>query len=267
MGTDKDTGSAGDGNNDLILKIEQNDTTFTGERLVINKTVKKKYSDVLEEHLARYQLACAYVNGRKVLDAACGTGYGSYMLSEAGAAEVTGVDISPDSIAGAMETYRSENISFRQGDINKLPFADGSFDAVISFETIEHIENGRTWIAESARLLKPNGIFIVSTPNRSVTNVGSFYEEQPMNRFHRHECNLYEFTGWLLEKYSLAELYGQTFIRDNEFFTTKIARQARHLDLNKMPDLGTDLSGHRLIPLSEVKNASPMYLTAVCRQK
>ena len=159
--------------NDMdILQIEQNDVQFTGERLVINQEVKDNYNAVLEEHLHRYQLACQYAEGKLVLDAACGAGYGSKMLQQAGAKLVLGVDISEDSLQNARKVYGAENVDFIYGDVNRLGFEDASFDVVVSFETIEHIEHGVNWIKESARVLKDEGLFLVSTPNRVITNPG-----------------------------------------------------------------------------------------------
>lgn len=249
------------------MDIEQNEAEFTGERLVINKKVKQSHANVLEEHVERYRLACDFAKGKTVLDAACGAGYGSYMLAQAGALHVTGVDISDETISGARETYNLPTIEFVMGDVNALPFEDRAFDMIVSFETLEHIENGVRWVEESARLLKPGGIFIVSTPNRTVTNPGSRYEEQPLNRFHRHECSVYEFLGILLKNYDIMQLYGQSFFCDTDFFLFSLIRQIRSLAVDTPADTGTDTAGNRLIPFTDVKNAVPVYMTAVGRKK
>lgn len=250
-----------------ILEIEQNNVTFTGERLVINKEVKEKYSDVLEEHVVRYELACKFARGKKVLDAACGTGYGTRMLKDAGAVEVTGVDISEESLHNAKKDYHDTNLTFSYGDVNSLPYNDKSFDLIISFETIEHINDGAVWIRESARLLEDDGIFIVSTPNRCVTNPGIYAEEQPLNPYHKYEYNIGEFIGELLKEYDIQELYGQTFVKDKDMLIFKIAREFRKLDTNYVSDNDNSLSGHKLICMSDVKNVQPMYLVAVCKKK
>lgn len=251
---------------DSVYGTEQNDVTFTGERLVINREVKDKYNDILEEHLERYKLATNYVRNKLVLDAACGAGYGSKMLASSGAKFVTSVDISSECLLNAKKTYCDKKIDFVQGDVTRLPFENESFDVIISFETIEHIKNGSEWIKESARLLKKDGIFIVSTPNRSVTNPGTFFEERPLNVYHQYEYNTEEFIGELLKKYDLLSIYGQTFVNAKDTYYTQTMRKLRKLDENKKVS-NLNVEGHKLIPLSEIKDASPMYLVAICRKK
>lgn len=252
-----------------ILNLEQNDVQFTGERIVVNRLVKENYSDILEEHMKRYELSCKYVKDKIVLDAACGAGYGSKMLINAGAALVCGVDISEESLISAKRDYGSPNLEFIQGDVNRLPFTDASFDIVVSYETIEHIEKGSNWIQESARLLKEGGIFLVSTPNRAVTNPGTFYYERPLNPHHQFEYTAIEFVGELIKKYDILELYGQTFIKDRDTNYTNIMRQLRKM--NKQQDSNMDnkmdSKDHSLLPLGDIKDMQPMYIVAVCRKK
>ncbi|OXM86353.1 class I SAM-dependent methyltransferase [Paenibacillus rigui] len=250
-----------------ILNLEQNDVAFTGERLVINQEVKQRFNNVLEEHLNRYKLAAEYVQGKVVLDAACGAGYGSMMLKQAGAQMVLGVDVSEESLQHARKDYFAENVDFQYGDVNKLAFDDSSFDVVVSFETIEHIEDGSKWIRESARLLKEDGLFLVSTPNRMVTNPGTYFVEQPLNPHHRYEYSVNEFVGELLKEYEILEIYGQTYSNDHELFYSQIMRQARKMNAEFVPSTASKRNGHELIPLGDVKDAQPMYVIAVCRKK
>ena len=250
-----------------ILKIDQDQVLFTGERLVINKVVKQNFNNILKEHLARYELACNYATGRKVLDAACGTGYGTKMLKDAGAMDATGVDISQESIDNAKLTYKSEKIDFICGDVNSLPFQNGFFDMVVSFETIEHVADGAAFIKESARVLNNEGLFIVSTPNRSITNPGIYMEEHPLNRYHQYEYTQQEFIGELLKCFDISELYGQAFIDDCQTYATKVIRQARGLDSNYLPKQNETIPEYNLVPFGDMKNSNPMYVVAVCRKK
>ncbi|MEC0093645.1 methyltransferase domain-containing protein [Paenibacillus macquariensis] len=250
-----------------ILSIEQNDVPFTGERLVINQQVKNNFNDVLEEHMVRYELACKYVKGKLVLDAACGAGYGSKMLQKAGASFVIGVDVDEESLENARGVYAADNISFRYGDVNGLSLEDKSVDVVVSFETIEHIDKGSEWIKESARVLKDDGIFLVSTPNRMVTNPGLYYEEQPLNPHHRFEYGIIEFIGELLKEYELLELYGQSYIQDNVSYYNQVMRQARGINSEFLPSQILQQENHALLSLGEVKDAQPMYVVAVCKKK
>ncbi|MFG6495432.1 glycosyltransferase [Fictibacillus sp. UD] len=250
-----------------VMENNQDNVIFTGERLVINNEVKEKHNNVFEEHIERYRLASKFVGNLKVLDAACGAGYGTKMLELAGAEEVTGIDISEDSLNNARETYYGDNITFEYGDVNQLPFPNKSYDVVVSFETIEHIDKGLTWIEESSRVLNDGGIFIVSTPNRDVTNPGSYHEEQPLNSFHKFEYNTQEFIGELLKKYDIIELYGQTFVNDKDIPYTNIMRQLRKKDVNYIPKNSKKIVGHKLISLGEIKDSLPTYLVAVCKKK
>lgn len=246
---------------------EQNDVAFTGERLVVNREVKERYRDVYEEHMIRYELAGGLVAGLHVLDAACGTGYGTAMLKASGAAAVAGIDLDEASIERAAADYGAEGLTFIAGDVLALPFGDGSFDAVVSFETIEHVSDGSAWIRESARVLKEGGLFIVSTPNRALTNAANYYEEQPFNPHHRFEYRTAELVGELLQMYDLEALYGQNVYDDSQFAAMRWLRSANNLPVDRAEEQRVQSRGHALIPLAELKSGEPMYVVAVCRKK
>ena len=93
------------------------------------------------QHLERYRWAAKLVAGKRVLDVACGTGYGTALLANAGAAQVDGFDCSPEAVAFAKQTWALPNISFGVAITDRLPVADGSYDCYVSFETIEHVED------------------------------------------------------------------------------------------------------------------------------
>jgi 2-polyprenyl-3-methyl-5-hydroxy-6-metoxy-1,4-benzoquinol methylase len=130
------------------------------------------------EHHARYWWAAHAVAGRKVLDAACGTGYGSSILAAAGAAEVFGVDLDASAVSAA-DAATAQSVRIVQGDVAELPFQDDEFDVVVSFETIEHVEDGDATLREFRRVLRPDGLLILSSPNRGVYPTG--------NEHHVHE--------------------------------------------------------------------------------
>lgn len=115
-------------------------------------------------HLGRYRFAAGFSEGQTVLDAACGTGYGSAILAERAAA-VTGVDISADAVAYAQAHYGSEKTRFLQSPVEHTPLPDRSFSLIVSFETIEHTLSPKAALREFARLLRPDGRLILSTPN------------------------------------------------------------------------------------------------------
>lgn len=125
-------------------------------------------------HMDRYEFAACSISemkkaGASILDAACGTGYGTNILEKSGAGRVIGIDISPEAIEYAEKKYGSAVSSFKAFDVTKLDkaglAADG-FDATVSFETIEHIEDPLSFLRCVAGLLKEDGIFIASTPNK-----------------------------------------------------------------------------------------------------
>lgn len=117
-------------------------------------------------HVNRYLAAKSVCKDKKVLDLACGEGYGSFLLSEWGAKEVIGVDISKESINNANKNFKKDNIKFLVSDAEKLStLEDKSFDLIVSFETIEHLKNPDLFLKEIKRLIKPNGIIIMSCPN------------------------------------------------------------------------------------------------------
>jgi ubiquinone/menaquinone biosynthesis C-methylase UbiE len=144
------------------------------------------------EHRCRYWWAAQVVKGKDVLDAACGTGYGTLMLAEAGAESVVGVDASADAVDVARERL-GEHGEILQADLAKVPLEDDSFDLVVCMETIEHLSDGSAAIAEFRRVLRPDGLLLVSSPNPGVYPEG--------NEHHVHEYSADE----------LKELVGATF--------------------------------------------------------
>jgi SAM-dependent methyltransferase len=159
---------------------------FTGERLIPGQVDV----DLLNEHLARYAFALRLARGKRVLDAGCGAGYGSGELAQA-AERVIGVDVAAEAISFARAHYQRPNLRFEQASCIALPHADSSFDLMVAFEVIEHLENWRDFLREARRVLAPAGQLIVSTPNKL------YYTEsrgaQGANPFHVHEFEFEEF--------------------------------------------------------------------------
>ena len=105
-------------------------------------------SGLEQEHLARYEYARQFVAGLDVLDVACGTGYGSQMLADAGAKSVLGVDISREAIEFARGHHASDRTRFELGDAQNLyDIPREKFDAIVSFETVEHVPNADAFLS------------------------------------------------------------------------------------------------------------------------
>jgi O-antigen biosynthesis protein len=157
---------------------------------------------VVAEHLARYRLAARLAPGCRVLDAACGDGYGTAMLAAAGAVAALGVDLSEETVARAREKH---GIEAAAGDVTALPFDDGAFDLVVSFETIEHVADPLRALSELARVTAPDGALLVSTPNPR-----EYLDENP---FHVRELDPDEFLAALRERFATVRpLYQQNFL-------------------------------------------------------
>lgn len=184
------------------------------ERIVPDETPP----GVVALHLKRYAFALPWCDGRDVLDLGCGVGYGTSFLADAGR-HVVGGDVDEDAIAYARDRYARPNAEFLVLDATKLPFADGSFDAVCCFETIEHVDDPEALVREVARTLRPEGAFVVSTPRADRTTT------TPENPFHRIEFARADFERLLLGSFSSVEMYGERRIE------TRRHRVLRSLDV------------------------------------
>ena len=136
---------------------------FTGERYVPTEA-----GEIRHEHLHRYAWCARLVEGKDVLDIACGEGYGSAMLARR-ARSVRGVDIAGDAVAHANATYQGiHGLEFMRGNAAEIPLADNSVDVVVSFETIEHHDRHQEMLSEIRRVLRSDGLLVISSPNRAV---------------------------------------------------------------------------------------------------
>lgn len=163
---------------------------FTGERVIPGQV----NDDLWSEHVARYAFARRYARGKRVLDAGCGTGYGSAELAQS-AADVVGVDVAADAIEYARRNYPIPHLRFIESSCISVPFQAESFDLLVAFEVIEHLADYRAFLDECARLLTREGLLIVSSPNKSYYALTR--SETGPNPYHEHEFEADEFTGEL----------------------------------------------------------------------
>lgn len=180
--------------------------TFTGERFL-----PELRGEIWHEHWHRYALAMPLARERRVLDAACGEGYGSALLGRV-ARDVTGVDVAPEAVAHAARRYGAANVRFVVGSCSALPFPDAAYDLVVSFETIEHLGAQREMLCEFRRVLAPGGILLLSSPNQpAYAALGP-----ARNEFHVRE----------LTRDELAELLGPLFPQQRWYGQAIVARSA-----------------------------------------
>ena len=211
-------------------------TAHHPERIVPDETEP----GIVALHRKRYEFALPYCEGRDVLDAGCGVGYGTSFLA-ARARRVVGVDLDPEAVAYARGRYGAHNVEFREGDVQSLDIPDASFDAICSFETIEHLPDGAAFLAEMRRLLRPGGTFLVSTPRADRT------ELRPANPFHAVELAPADFEALLRTRFGEVELYGQRRLQTR-----------RHRLLQRLDVLGLRRRLTFLRPAARLVGTAPM---------
>ncbi len=178
---------------------------WTGERL---ETFI--YTRDAIDHLHRYALVNDYIIGKKVLDIASGEGYGSNLISKT-AQHVIGVDIDKESIEKASIKYKKNNLVFKIGSAEDIPVETNSIDVVVSFETLEHHDKHLEMFKEIKRILKPNGILIMSTPDKL------YYSDKRtfVNKFHIKELYKDEYINLLNLNFNNNQLLNQSYINGN----------------------------------------------------
>ena len=176
---------------------------FTGERFT-----PECVREIWYEHWHRYVFARELARGKRVLDAACGEGYGSALLAGT-AASVLGVDIAEQAIAHARARYGAiPNLRFERGDCTALDVPAAAFDLIVSFETLEHVQAQEQLLAGFARALAPDGLLIISSPDKhTYSDVSGF-----RNEYHVRELYRDELIALLQPHFPHVRLYGQKLL-------------------------------------------------------
>ncbi|PRO66102.1 SAM-dependent methyltransferase [Alkalicoccus urumqiensis] len=169
----------------------------TGERIIPDEM--KATNGMLLEHIARYHFALPYAGGR-VLDIACGSGYGAQLTAKSRkneVSEVTAVDVDEETIHYARGRYYHPSLTYTAGDLldPELPEKIGTFDTILSFETLEHLPDDKECLQRLAALLKPGGTLVLSTP------FGAGRHEPCRSPFHYFQLTEQEFTSLLHDSY------------------------------------------------------------------
>ena len=182
----------------------------TTERVTIDEYVQSEGDYVIYSlHKATYEFARPFIEGRKVLDLGCGTGYGTAAIATS-AAEAVGVDISGTAVRQASDRFNQENLTFTRispVEDAPLPFENGSFDVVLSFQVVEHVPDVAAYLAEVRRVLRPGGTFLCVTPEREHR---LFPHQRPWNEFHLTEFGAEELRTILRARFSEVTISGMS---------------------------------------------------------
>jgi GT2 family glycosyltransferase/SAM-dependent methyltransferase/glycosyltransferase involved in cell wall biosynthesis len=225
---------------------------FTGERYVPTLDAP----EISYEHWHRYLYALTLVEGKTVLDIACGEGYGTALLAQK-ATRVVGIDVNVEAVAHAARTYLQPNLEFRTGCAEALPIAESQvFEVIVSFETIEHLDEHKQiqFLNEVKRLLKPEGVFLISTPNKRTYSDQANYR----NKFHLKEFYESEFCALLGRFFRTVHLNGQRVYPVSCIWPWSHAsfQEVCQLAFNRGHFAPTD--GNRM---------DPLYMLAVCSEQ
>lgn len=208
------------------------------------------HGEILEaEHLARYRWAASLASGCRVLDAGCGTAYGSALLAESGALEVVGVDSASDVLDDARRQM-PPGVVLEQGDVTELGYEDGRFDLVVCFEVIEHVADPSRALDEFRRVLSPDGVLALSSPNRDVY--------PPGNPHHVHEYTPAELAEALESRFDHVRLE-----RQHTWITSGILDDDRFA-LSGDEDIGKDL---RIRKVAADEPGAELYTVALAGQR
>ena len=219
---------------------------FTGERFT-----PECVREIWYEHWHRYAFAASFAAGARVLDAACGEGYGAALLARH-AASVHGVDISGDAIAHARKRYGGlPGLSLQVGDataLDALPAA--SYDLIVSFETLEHVAEQDRMLAGFARLLAPGGVLLVSSPDkRTYSDLAGFRNEHHVRELYREELE-----SLLSRHFPAWRLFGQKLLFQSAIWDLQAAPAS--VDAVTSRDGGAEM-------VQGVAH-EPLYFIAVC---
>ena len=214
-------------------------TTNNGERIIPEEFKSKEEYLLYLRHLFAYEFAKERIPEKAfVLEVGCGEGYGTKLLSQS-VGKIIGLDVDKNTIAHSSVKYGAENCFFRTYDGVKIPYEDSTFDTVVSFQVIEHIEDDANYVSEIYRVLKGNGTLILTTPNRTNRLKPG---QKPWNKFHIREYYPEELEKILNNKFYDVKIWG---IRGNdEVQRIEMERLKRHISI-----ISTDpLNLRKLIP-------------------
>lgn len=168
------------------------------------------------EHLHRYAIVENYIKNKIVMDIACGEGYGSNIIKN-NAKFVYGIDLDKNTIEHAKVKYKASNLKFLSGSTSKIPLENNSIEIAISFETIEHHNEHQEMMQEIKRVLKSNGIIIISTPDKL------YYSDKRNfnNKFHIRELYKTDFKNLISNHFKNIQIVKQFFINKTSYISNE----------------------------------------------
>lgn len=230
--------------------------------MTIAKRVTNAEDKEFASHWERYVFAKNYVKDKDIVSLACGTGYGEFYLATEGRAKtVLGVDNSSEAIKYAQNHYQAENLIFKQADAFKNGILDQSADVIISFETIEHINDDNKLLGEFFRILKPGGVLILSTPNKA-SSFKSLLARPAINPFHVREYKKRNLENLLKKYFKNVEFFGQRLIFKRSFL--RLPFYIYNKFLNKLKEIETKEDAVKTYPTAS--NLEMCYFVAVCKK-
>jgi SAM-dependent methyltransferase len=226
---------------------------FTGERFT-----PECVREIWYEHWARYAFALDLARGKRVLDAACGEGFGSAALARV-AHQVTGLDISAQAIVHAQARYGNvANLRYIQGDCTRLELPPASFDLAISIETLEHVAAQEDMVAGFARVLADDGVFIVSSPDkRTYSDITGFH-----NEFHVRELYREELLALLKTHFPEVRLFGQKLLFQSAIWSLDEGPSAA-----AVAAVTTEQAADGSTLIKSGLRYDPLYFIAVCSRR
>ncbi|HVE63702.1 MAG TPA: class I SAM-dependent methyltransferase [Mycobacteriales bacterium] len=184
----------------MTVPIELPPLTLTGERTLPGIDVENYW---YRRHEAVYLAVAGFCRGAVVVDAGCGEGYGAALLHRLGAGRVIGTDLAPEAVAHAAARYPF--VDFVRADSAQLPLAGAAAEVVVSSQVIEHLDDQPGFVAECARVLRPAGTLVLSTPNRFTFSPGL---ARAVNPFHTRELSADELVALVADDFEVARLLG-----------------------------------------------------------
>lgn len=224
---------------------------YTGERYIPGLSS----NNVALDHEERYKLARLSIKDGLILDIACGSGYGLNILIDP-KRKLVGADISISALRYAKKKYGENKTLLVRVNAEKLPFNRDSFDAVVSFETIEHLKYPELFLQEIKRVLKSGGMLIISTPVRR-GNLIDYY--------HYFEYDIPGFKQVLKKYFKIKEIYGQRFISIwlHMLYSTPIFQRLKVIKIIKS-FYRRHYGEPQLISLTASSSRIPSFVAAIC---